>query len=257
MRLQIFPAIQLPIGIFGVAIGVAALPLLARHSANKNLAELKNTFVSAQTMVFCLTIPAAVGLFVLAEPIIRLIFERGAFSSADTMATAQALALYSIGLFAYSSNKVLVPVFYAIEKPHYPVIASFLAICTNLLFINLTIDVFQHRAIALSVSVTMVVNFIFLTTILFRELEGFAIKPMCTAILKIVTATGLMLFFLFVAQHFAGNLLQKGTLWQTGLALFSLIAVAVIIYSVALYYLKLDEFVEITSKIKQKFYPNS
>lgn len=249
-----FRLVQLPIGIFGVAIGVAAMPLLARHAANKNIAELKNTFVSAQTMVFCLTIPAAVGLFILAEPIIRLIFERGAFTSADTIATAQALALYSIGLFAYSSNKVLVPVFYAIEKPHFPVIASFMAICTNIIFINLTIQYFQHRAIALSVSVTMVINFIFLTTILYRELKGFSLRQMLTAILKIVTATILMIIFLRASIFFTDNLLHTSNIFILSFTLFSIILIAVVVYCAALYFLKLSEFLEITTKIQQKLF---
>jgi putative peptidoglycan lipid II flippase len=248
-----FRLVQLPIGIFGVAIGIAAMPLLARHSANKNITELKNTFVSAQTMVFCLTIPAAVGLFILAEPIIRLIFERGAFTSSDTIATAQALALYSIGLFAYSSNKVLVPVFYAIEKPHFPVIASFLAICTNVIFINLTIDLFQHRAIALSVSITMVINFIFLTVILYRQLHGFALNRMFAAIIKIVAATALMTLFLLASLNFFGNYLQTNNILQMVIVLFPLIFTAVVVYSAALYFLKLNEFIEITNKIQQRF----
>ncbi len=248
-----FRLVQLPIGIFGVAIGVAAMPLLARHSANKNIDELKNTFVSAQTMVFCLTIPAAVGLFILAEPIIRLIFERGAFTSSDTIATAQALALYSIGLFAYSSNKVLVPVFYAIEKPHFPVIASFLAICTNVAFIHLTIELFQHRAIALSVSVTMMINFIFLTAILFRELKGFSLQKMFFDILKIVTATAAMTIFLLGSQYITRIFMQTDNIWQTGLTLFLIIFIAVLVYCTALYLLKLNEFLILTTKIQERF----
>ena len=246
-----FRLVQLPIGIFGVAIGVAALPLLARQSASKNIAELKNTFVSALTMVFCLTIPAAVGLFMLAEPIIRLIFERGAFTPADTSATAQALALYSIGLFAYSSNKVLVPVFYALGKTRYPVIASFLAICTNIVFINLTIDRFQHRAIALSVSITMIVNFIFLTIILYRELQGFSIAHLGKAIVKIVAASAIMLLFLLFSRN-AGAEFLNGPFWQNLCSLVLVIITAVTIYATAIYFFQLDEFQEISKKLRRK-----
>lgn len=230
------------------------MPLLARHSANKNLAELKNTFVSAQVMVFCLTIPAAVGLFLLAEPIIKLIFERGVFTSADTVATAQALSLYAIGLFAYSSNKVLVPVFYAIEKPHYPVIASFLAICTNYLFVTMTIDMYQHRAIALSVSITMMVNFIFLTAILYQKLNGFAVKQMFISTIKIGAASSIMALFLLIATRLGSDLLMTSNVWQLCAVVFSIIAFAVTIYSLSLYFLKLSEFIEITTKIKRKLY---
>lgn len=249
-----FRLVQLPIGIFGVAIGIAAMPLLAKHSANKNIEELKNTFVSAQVMVFCLSIPAAVGLFMLAEPIIRLIFERGAFTATDTIATAQALSLYAIGLFAYSSNKILVPAFYAIEKPHFPVIASFLSIITNIIFINLTIDTLQHRAIALSLSVTMVINFVFLISILHGRLNGFPVLHLLKSCAKIVTATLLMGAFLAVAEHLLKDYLY-GNSWLVGFSLISLIIVAVLLYAVSLYFLRLNEFVEIWSKLRRRLLP--
>ena len=249
-----FRLVQLPIGIFGVAIGVAAMPMLAKHSANKNITGLKNTFVSAQVMVLCLSIPAAVGLFMLAEPIIRLIFERGAFTPEDTVATAQALSLYAIGLFAYSSNKILVPAFYAIEKPHFPVIASFLSIVTNIVFINLTIDILQHRAIALSLSVTMIVNFLFLVTILHRKLAGFSIAHLFISSAKIIAATALMAVFLVGTNLLLGDYLS-GSSWQMGFSMLALIGVAVLLYSVSLYVLKLNEFVEICAKVRQKLLP--
>ncbi len=162
-----FRLVQLPIGLFGVAISIAALPVLARQASTKNFVEMRETFVSSLTMVFCLTIPATVGLIVLAEPIISLIFEHGAFTAADTQATAVALSLYGVGLFAYSANKVIVPVYYAINAARYPVIASFLAIGFNVLIIINTIDHFQHRAIALSTSAVMIINFLFLVIVLY------------------------------------------------------------------------------------------
>ncbi len=100
-----FRLVQLPIGVFGVALSIAMLPILAKQAAKKDIAEMKKTMVSSLTMVFALTLPATAGLIILAEPIIRLIFEHGAFTATDTLATAQTLALYSIGLFAYSCKQ--------------------------------------------------------------------------------------------------------------------------------------------------------
>lgn len=248
-----FRLVQLPIGVFGVAIGVAALPLLAKHASRRNTANLRDTFVSALTMVFCLTIPAAIGLYVLAEPIIRLIFEHGAFSASDTLATARALSLYAVGLFAYSANKVLVPVFYALEKTHFPVIASFLAICTNIIFITLTIDSFQHRAIALSVSVTMIVNFFFLTVILYRELRGFSLAGLLISLVKITMASSVMLIFLLLAKHSAATYLN-GPFWYNLSAVMLIIAISVFLYGGAVYFLKLQEVMEITQKIRTRFF---
>jgi len=246
-----FRLVQLPIGIFGVAVGIAAMPLLSRHAAQGDKLGLKSTFVSSQTIVFCLTIPAAAGLFILAEPIIQLIFERGAFSQSDTIMTAQALSLYSLGLFAYSSNKVLVPVFYAIEKTIYPVIASFLAIITNIVFVTLTIDLFQHRAIALSMSVTMCVNFIFLNMILFKQLNGFNIRQLLVSLGKIVVATLCMAGFLITLKQHSSTYLQ-GSLLLSIASLFVLISSAVIVYAAALYIMKVEEFSYLIQQFKHK-----
>ncbi len=246
-----FRLVQLPIGIFGVAIGIAAMPLLARHSAQKNRDGIRDTFVSSVTMVLCLTLPAAAGLFLLSEPIIKLIFERGAFSAADTIATAQALSLYSIGLFAYSSNKVLVPVFYALDKTRFPVIASFIAICSNIIIINFTIDLFQHRAIALSLSITMIINFLFLITILYYQLGGFSIRNFFLAAIKIVLATSIMSIFVISAQKLAVPALT-GNILQISMALLLIISISVIIYAAVIYILKVDEFTEVVRKIKNR-----
>ena len=106
-----FRLVQLPIGMFGVAISIASLPLLAKQASQNKIDELRQTFVSALTMVMALCLPASIGLIILAEPIIAVIFEHGAFTSADTRATAMALSLYAVGLFGYAANKVVVPVF--------------------------------------------------------------------------------------------------------------------------------------------------
>ncbi len=246
-----FRLVQLPIGVFGVAIGIAVMPLLAKHAANHDISSLKKTFSSSLTMVFCLTVPAAAGLFVLSEPIIKLIFERGAFSAADTIATAQALSLYSIGLFAYSSNKVLVPAFYAIEKAKYPVFGSFIAVCTNIIFINLTIDYFQHRAIALSMSCTMLINFVFLSIVLYKKLNGFPVKELINSFLKIIAATSLMTLFLIYAKERLVVRLN-GTFIETLFSLFGIIFLAVILYAATVHILKLSEFSDFVTKIQAK-----
>ena len=90
------------------------MPVLAKQAAEKDLLSLKQTFTSSLVLVFSLAVPATAGLILLATPIIRLIFEHGAFTALDTIQTADALAFYACGLFAYSAIKVMVPVFYAI-----------------------------------------------------------------------------------------------------------------------------------------------
>lgn len=247
-----FRLVQLPIGVFGVAFAIAALPLLAKQAASKDIKSMRETLVSSLTMVFCLTIPATAGLMILSEPIISLIFERGAFQAADTLATAEALSLYAVGLFAYSTNKIMVPTFYALDNTRIPVIASFLAVAFNILFINLTIDAFQHKAIALSTSCTMLLNFIFLSTMLHKKMGGYSITYLLKGLVKIGLATAVMILFLvftksFLTQWLTGNLLEKL------LSTLLLVASAACVYGVILHLTRLPELMEITRKISARF----
>lgn len=248
-----FRLVQLPIGIFGVALSIAMLPVLAKQAADKDIGAMKDTMVSSLTMVFALTVPATAGLIILAQPIIRVIFEHGAFTSVDTHATAETLSLYAIGLFAYSANKVLVPAFYALDKTKYPVIASFLAIFFNIVIIKLSIDAFQHKAIALSTSCTMLINFLFLMVVLYKCLRGYSIRYLLKGFLKIGFATLALSAILLLGRSLLANWLT-GTIVQQIIALFFVIFSGVVLYTIILDKLCLTELNILTEKMKSKFH---
>jgi putative peptidoglycan lipid II flippase len=247
-----FRLVQLPIGLFGVALSIAMMPVLARHAANKDIGAMKNTLASSLNMVFCLTLPATAGLILLSQPIIRLIFEHGAFTPADTLATAETLSFYAIGLFAYSANKILVPAFYAIDKTKYPVIASFLAILGNIVIINLTIDRFQHLSIAFATSCTMLLNFLFLTVVLYRKMAGFNLAPLLRGLAKILAATLVMSLWLYLGGILGRTWLAGNTLEQI-ISTFSLITTAVSLYILVLSFLGMPELNDAIKKIRNRF----
>jgi len=247
-----FRLVQLPIGLFGVAISIAALPLLARQASRKEIEDMRQTFVSSLNMVFALTIPATLGLVLLAEPIIRVIFEHGAFTAFDTKATAVALSLYGIGLFAYSANKVIVPVYYAIDAPRFPVIASFMAIGFNILIIMSTIDRFQHRAIALSTSSVMIINFLFLAIVLYLKIDGFPLRRLVSGAVKIAGASALMAGVLVAVRTLLHPWFERSLLHQCS-ALFAVIIVSAGLYAFTLHLLKLKELTDITTKLRERF----
>jgi putative peptidoglycan lipid II flippase len=247
-----FRLVQLPIGLFGVALSIAMLPVLAKQAAKKNIADMTGTMVSSLTLVFALTLPATVGLIYLSEPIIRLIFEHGVFTRADTLATAQTLSLYAFGLFAYSANKVLVPAFYALDKTRYPVIASFMAVAFNIVIITFTIEHFQHLAIALSTSCTMLLNFSFLIVVLHKNLNGFPLKKMFAGVAKIIFATvGLFLSLLLMQPFFEITL--NGNKFYQMFSVLSLIGSAAFVYGLILYFLKFQEIILLVDAFRKKF----
>lgn len=146
---------------------------------------------------------------------------------------------------------MIVPVFYALEKTKYPVIGGFIAVIANVLFVSFTIHLFQHKAIALSVSVTMIINFLFLFVILFKKLKGFSMLSLFSGLMKILTATCAMGLFIGLSNNFF-PFDTAGHLFRNLFHLIILISTSVILYSFVLYCLKVEEFSELITIFRKK-----
>ena len=243
-----FRLVQFPIGLFGVAVSIASMPVFSRYAAVKDMEGIRETYVSSLTLAFCMTIPSTVGLYFLAVPITRIIFEHGAFTSLDTVKTAEALSFYVLGLFAYACVKITVPVFYALNDTKFPVIASFLAVAANIITILLTIDVLQHKAIALSTSCAMAGNFLFLIIVLYRKISGFSISYLMAGLTKVLAASCVMGLWIVALAKLLG-------VWmRTGIAhdIFGLLIIVVsgaLLYGGVLHLLRLKEMQFLVEKI--------
>ncbi len=246
-----FRLVQLPIGIFGVAISIAAMPVMAKHAAEKDLDALRESFVSSLVLVFSLSIPATAGLIVLAEPIIRLIFEHGAFTGFDTLRTAEALQFYALGLFAYSAIKIMVPVFYAIGNTRFPVIGSFIGVGANLIIITLVINHLQHKGIAFSTSCAMACNFCFLGIIILRKLKGLPLSYLGKGVAKIILATCIMGVVVWCGKNSVETWLM-GSIIEQGLCVLLLVGLGGVTYGLLLQLLNLPEFTLLTAKLRQR-----
>ena len=239
-----FRLLQFPIGVFGVAISIAAMPVVSRYASQQDHEGLKQAFTSSLVMTLLITIPASVGLAVLAEPIIALIFQHGRFSAADTGQTAAALCFYAIGLFAYSGVKVVVPVFYALNDTRYPVIGSFLAVGANFLLIILTLSTLQHRAIALATSFSMILNFVFLSSVLYRKVQGYPLKYVGWCLVKVCLASAIMGLSIHWANAFLQPLAGAGLVGRL-FALLCIITFGLVVYGFLLRFSKIPEFQEL------------
>lgn len=189
-----FRLMQLPLGVFGVAIATVTLPLISRSAARNDIPEFRGTLARGLRLALLLTIPSAVGLACLAEPIISVIYERGRFDAADTVATAAALQFYAIGLVAYSALKVITPAFYALDRKTTPMFVGFFAIASNLLlnwFFTFRLGL-GHRGLALSTGLVAVVNFGILYALMHRHLSGIEGGKMLAALGKILLAAAVM-----------------------------------------------------------------
>lgn len=123
---------QLPLSLLGVGISTVLLPALARHFEAKNTDQIHMLQNRALEMTFLFVIPATVGLFVLAQPVISILFERAEFTSVDVIQTARALQAYALGLPAYVLIKVLSTSFFAQYNTRTPVKIAILAVTFNI-----------------------------------------------------------------------------------------------------------------------------
>jgi putative peptidoglycan lipid II flippase len=207
-----FRLVHFPMGIFGVSLFMATLPQLARLTDNKD--EFEKTFSQAVRYSLILSIVSTLGLWVLAEPITSLIFERGRFLREDTLQTAAALKFYALGLLGFGLHKILISVFYAFEKIWIPSLVGLISVVSNFLMSWFFSQHFGHYGIALSVSLSSTLSVLILAC--FIKKQGFAIwSPQNTkALLGIALAS--LVFAIFNYFDFASLLMST----RTSLVLF-------------------------------------
>ncbi|MBI1797039.1 MAG: murein biosynthesis integral membrane protein MurJ [Candidatus Eisenbacteria bacterium] len=175
-----FRLMQLPIGVFGVALATVSLPALSKAAVDEDLPALKSTLSATLRLVFLLTAPAALWLGVMAVPVIALLYQHGRFVAFDTQRTAAALVMYCVGLPAFAALTVLTRTFYALGDTRTPVRASFVSVALNLGLNLLFIGPLRglglgHTGLALATSATSIANFLQLAYHLRRRvgpLEG-------------------------------------------------------------------------------------
>jgi putative peptidoglycan lipid II flippase len=160
---------QLPLGVIGVAVGVVLLPELARSLKAGDLEDAAHLQNRSLEFALGLTLPAAVGLMAMPEPIVNILYERGAFTAETTAMTAAALAAFASGLPAYVLIKVFQPAFFAREDMKSPLYFSATAVAANVVFSLVLFPRYGHVAIALATAVSAWINVLLLAGMLWRR----------------------------------------------------------------------------------------
>lgn len=221
---------QLPIGVFAVAIAVAVFPTLTGHAARKEREEFKKTMsLGVRTIIF-ITLPAAIGLIALKVPIVRLLFQQGKFTPEDTLVTAYALLFYCFGLFAYSALQFLNRVFYALQDTLTPVTVGIVTIVVNIALNFLLIKPLGHGGLALAYSLAGFVNMLGLLYILRKKvgsidgrkmLQSFAVTLAISLVMGLaVFETSRLMEMMVDIGTKAGQLLQVGVSVSVGVLIF-------------------------------------
>ena len=228
-----FRIIYLPIGLFGVAVGVVNLREVSAYAADAKWEELKETVANSLKLTCLVALPSTVGLIVLARPIVRFLFEHGEFTAADTQWTAYALICYSLGLTAYSLVKIFVPTFYALKDPKTPVRVSITAVAVNVA-VNLTLMAvlpleYKYLGLAFGTSVSVILNSLLLARGFRRHLGSLERYAVRAAFFKTATAAMLMggcVYFL----HAKLEVLTGTTLFGELISLGGSMAAGIVVY---------------------------
>src|SRR5579862_1818423 len=190
-----FRLMQLPLGVFGVALGTVALPLLARMAASNNMPVFRSELARGMRLAFLMTIPASLGLMMLAEPIISVLYQHGRFGARETAESAGALRFYALGLCGYAALKVLVNAFYAIDRRKTPMVVSFIAVGVNLL-LNWIFTVqlgWGHRGLAFSTACVATSNFLILYFLMRAHLGRLESRTMGALLVRLSLASLVLL----------------------------------------------------------------
>lgn len=251
--------VQLPLGVFGIALATAVLPLFSSQAASRRREDYKKTLAYSLRMISVVSVPAAVGLIVLRRPIIQLLFQRNSFGPASTSATAWVLLFYALGLPAFAALKIMVQAFYSRQDTRTPVkvaaAAMFLNLGLNLLVVfNPWLKAhLREGGLALSTSIAAFLNLGLLAYLLRRRIGPLRGPEIASSLGKIVPASLVMgvscyLSLCWWARHFS----SPGLLTRIG-GVFGPILISLIVFWLVAKLIKIPEIGE----LKQAFYQGS
>jgi putative peptidoglycan lipid II flippase len=185
----------LPQGIFAQAVGTAAFPTFSKLAALGQMDALRTTLTNALRMLIALTIPASVGMVLLGEPIVALMFQRGAFDALSTRAVAWALSFFALGLVGHSALEVLGRTFYALHDTWTPAGAAVLSVVLNGLLGMVLPAAFERAGwmplggLALATAMAALVEMLTLLLFIHRRLGDFDARPILLTTLRVLAAS--------------------------------------------------------------------
>src|ERR1700730_2805568 len=250
-----FRLMQLPLGIFGVAVGTVTLPLISRNAARGDTPAFRSALAHALRLVLLLTIPAAIGLIILARPIISVIDEHGRFDARATEQTAAALQFYAIGLAAYAAIKVLAPAFYALDKRFLPMLVSLLSILVNFAlnwFFMFKLNL-GHRGLALSTSLVAITNFLFLYLMMVRQAGRLETRQLFKLLGKLVIAGAILAGICWLALRFLFAPGIRLPEWKKVVDVLMTVAIGAATFFGTAFVLRVNEIRDVVDLVRRRF----
>lgn len=244
---------ELPIGVFAIAVATVVYPLLARHAAERNFSAMAEDYRKGLRLILLINVPAGAGLALLAEPMIRVLFQRGAFTANDTAMMAPLLALFAFGMPFFSITSLSTRAFYALKDTATPVKLAAVSFVINLALSLLLMRPLGAAGLVIASTVAIVVQTALLQRMLTRKLPEMAFSPLWGGVGKIMVAVlGMAVVvaggWILLRAHITGFL-------RDALALGGLIPLGVAVYGVGLWLLKIEgreELIALWRRLKGK-----
>jgi putative peptidoglycan lipid II flippase len=249
--------IYLPQGLFATALGTVLLPTFSSHAAAADTARMRETMATALRHLFYIMIPAAVGLMVLARPIVQMIFEWRAFDATSTTYTTIALIVYAPGLLLFSLNKVLVPAFYGLQDTRTPVrialISLLFKLALSLILIRVLPTAIKHAGLAAATVTAETFYGIVLAVLIHRRIGSPGWGVIAQSAARALAGAGIMAVTLWITYP---HLTALTAAWPDKLAqigaVLSAIALAITVYGISTWLLRSPELHGVAQALARK-----
>ncbi len=240
---------QLPMGIFGIAAGVAVLPLFSKFVAEENWKGLKDSLRFSIISLSCIMLPITAIIAGLGKDFVTLLFMRGKFDVTSVNMTYSALLFYSLGIIFYSFNRLVIPVFYANKDTKTPVKISAFIVVINIVLNIILMHFMQHAGLALATSVSAMIQFFILSRMLKKKVPQIEFPKVWKAIMKIAFLS----LLIFVGLTFANKIFTPANFMGMLIKAVSLSLVSILFFILFSQILKIEYSKDIRKNICRKF----
>lgn len=239
------------LGVFITAITTVIFPLLSKESSIDNIAGMKRIMGYGVNLILLITIPATVGLVVLATPIVQVAFERGEFDELATMMTAKALIFYSLGLVSMSLRTLLDKVYFSLQDTKTPMINGVISVVFNIIFNLILVRYMAHAGLALATSIAITIATLLLLYGLRKKIGPLGMLSIFKCGLKATLASAIMGAVAFRLYHGLYMMLGMARLYNL-LSLLAAAGMGVIVYGILCYALGIEEVRVIVGQFKDR-----
>ena len=242
---------QLPLAIFGIALGVVLLPSLSKAIKSDNnevTTKLQNRSLEFALLI---SIPSAIGLYVLALPIVHILFERGAFTEDDTHYTSNVLGYFTLGLPAYVLIKVLIVCFFAREDTKTPLYISIVSVITNITLSLILISSMREMGIALATAISAWINAVLLFIILISKKILILDRKFLINVFKLLISLLVLIFITRYLKNFFFAELYLVDIMNNIFYLVLTIIITAAFYGLLIFILKIITITDIKNYLKK------